>query len=136
MEKNKFLLILHNNILLAEYQIFRRDLNNGLLSIDKALASLQSVFANSSAKELLFYQLIRIGLNNAKECIEQKRRTIGLVELRHVVNIPLIYLVKDYKKEQEDFYWLHIKPQYETCCQKELAERFERIWAEIKRLSK
>ena len=122
------LLQLRFDILYARYHICKRDFINARKLLDNALILLQELLTDASAKEKMFYQIIKIGLNNVQECINKKLRMMGMVELYHVCDIPLMFLFKDYEKQQEDYYWNVVKTEYENHSKKEFNSCFKRIW--------
>jgi hypothetical protein len=127
-QRNLKLLELHLDILYIRYHISKRDFANAKKLLDNAMILLQELITDASAKEKMFYQIIKIGLNNVDQCIDKKLRMMGMIELCHISDISLIFLIKDYEKEQEDYYWNVIKTEYENHSKKEFNSCFKRVW--------
>lgn len=96
--------------------------------LNNAIILLQELMTDASPKEKMFYQIIKIGLNNAEQCINKKLRMMGMVELYYISDIPLIFLFKECEKQQEDYYWNAVRVEYENISKREFNSCFGRIW--------
>lgn len=130
-EKKINLLKLRYEILYAINHAYKRDLDNALKLLDHASILLQKLHKQAVAKESMFYQIMQIGLNNAQRCLHKKQRTISIVEMSHISDIPLMFLVEGYTKEQEEYYWNVVKVEYETHSKRELVAQFKKLWNEM-----
>ena len=127
-QKSLKLLQLRFDILYARYHICKRDFANAQKLLNNAIILLQELMTDVSPKEKMFYQIIKIGLNNAEQCINKKLRMMGMVELYHISDIPLIFLFKECEKQQEDYYWNVVKVDYQNHSKREFNSCFKRVW--------
>jgi hypothetical protein len=127
-QKSLKLLQLRFDILYARYHICKRDFANARKLIDNAMVLLEELTNDATPKEKKFYQIIKIGLNNAYECANKSLRMMGMVELYHICDIPLIFLIKGYEEQQEDYYWNVVKVDYQNHSKREFNSCFRRVW--------
>lgn len=127
-EKKLRLLQLRYNILYAINYVFKYDFRDALILLNQSTTLLEALIKEATKKEEMFYEIIKIGLNNAKNCIHKKLRTTTVIELCHICDIPLLFMIDEYQKQQEDFYWNVTKATYETHSKKELTNCFKEVW--------
>lgn len=132
IDKVKKLLSLRYAVLYARSLAYKREMDKALEWVDEATRLLQEMRSKATVKEFMFYQIMWIGLNNAKDCLFKRMRTISMAELLHVSEIPILFMWDEQGYKQEEYYWDVIKVEYERQSKRELAARFKRIWENIK----
>jgi len=124
----KKLLDLRYLILDARNHTYLRNLDKAQELVDRAIKLNQEMWSEASSSDFNFYKIIWIGLGNAKECLLKRLRTISMVELFHISEIPILLIWDKEDGKRREYYLNIVKTEYERQSKREMVERFHRTW--------